>query len=315
MPTPQEIQQIQQLQAALKQTLDQLNKTNGITSQSVQDIVTAFGSAQDAVAALNNLLTQANDELNQSADTVDILNSKFKALLTTVALLASKQGEVTTEERNQLKAARDRVTLAKRLENDVKGLVNLSVDELQLTTRTLEKLKDKDQLDQKALEYAKKRLEEELKSQRALEAAGKVYGGIAKIPVFGSAFNPTAAKKVMELELESDRLAGRKANHIAAFGKGLKAGITSMMGLNGLLAITTSLFSFLKESIFMIDSGISSLAKTMNVSYDAAQMMYERFQGIQNSSNDWSRSSANLEKTHHLILLVDDQRQTLNFLV
>jgi len=153
----------------------------------------------------------------------------------------------------------------------------------------------------------KARLQNVLKTEKAMGILGKAVEGLSKIPILGGLIN---TKKVLE---EMQTVAATTGSKVLTFKAGISAIGTSMkesltdplvlaVGAFKLVSLTISgIINLFKTAIDLglrFDKATFDIAKNVGVTVDEASTLQKQFIDIANTSNNWGLRSSEVAKTY-----------------
>jgi hypothetical protein len=304
--SPEQLREALSLLKQLKRGYEELGQENirlkGIDATNLEGFIKGAGGVK-------NILKQWTIELDTVEDQLDDLGKNAKGIF---AQFSSIVGEINKSNKNLSignKAMTSLQGVAEKLKDDQQGITDLnkkdlltliqkrkqSVSNLDISIKALEKQKQNNELSGDQLKNAEKliderkkeataisdlngllqdRLEEEEKIESKTGLSGKLIEGFKKIPILGDVLDIDGAKEAMRDAAKTG------ASGFSTLGAGIKAlgpSLTAALGPLALIGVAVMAFKSLINMMFEADKQVTDLAKSLNISKDAAIGVRESF--------------------------------------
>ena len=273
---------------AIGAALEEMDKTNSAANRTIKAMRGISSITEDLKNDQSGLVTLSLRELTNKKDKLAALTEEAKSQAEIVAngetefgLSYKKLG--LDKNNNQLYGA----ALKQRLKSQgvtmkefksIQSIIAANQNNLLVLNEANEKLKE--------------RVEKEKGIQKKLGITGGILKGINKIPILGDIFEADEAVGAMEDHLRDGGSA------VGALGKGFKNIGSQILGgvLNPANALLASITLMITE-IGAADKRAGDMAKSMNMSYGAAQKVQKELTDIAATSGDSALNTKRLDET------------------
>ena len=310
---PQQLKEALSLLKQLKKGYEDLGKENplkGIDATNLESFIKGAGG-------IKNVLKQWTVELDVVETQLEDLGKSAKGVFTQFSGIVGEIKKSNQSLNLGNKAIKSMQDIAEKLKNDQQGITDLnkkdlstliqkqkqSVSNLDIANKALKNQIDRGLLEGKELENAKnliaerekeataisdlnkllqERLEEEEKIESKTGLSGKLLEGFKKIPVLGDVLDIEGAQGAMRDAAKTG------ASGFSTLGTGIKAlgpSLTAALGPLALISLAVAAFKALIDLMFEADSQVTNLAKSLNVSKDAARDVRQRFFEISDTAS------------------------------
>lgn len=250
---------------------------------------------QESTKALKGLSSIA-EQLNNHQKGYNELSAKE---LATLQQKAKMEGDRLSRSRDILKIEEDALELQKQQlirQGALPTEINKIQNKLDRVTDQYNKINNLLTVNDTILADTNTQLEKELRIQKDIEKQLGVTGialkGISKIPFLGDAVNSKKALEDATTAIKSGggAMGGMKAA-IKSVGSDIKTSLTDPVSKT--LFFITQIISAFKS----LDDGIGQFAKGMNVTYEDAAKLDQKFNSIANSSGDIAVTTKGIRET------------------
>lgn len=203
---------------------------------------------------------------------------------------------------------KEQITKADYQRESIQNLLNeLKLEDLEASEELKRVTGDLTKVLLEQTKLLKERLQNVLKTDKAMGILGKTVEGLNKIPILGGLIN---TKKVLA---EMEQTAASTGSKMAVFKTGIKAiGGSIKESLNDPLVIAFSAFKLISSAIsgivklfkIAIELGLKfdqttfNIAKNVGVTVDEAEVLQRQFIAISKSSENWGLRSSEVAKTY-----------------